>query len=292
MATSKKFELERLIGLVTAVCVVGTVLYLVIRNQPFSDPNLVTLMRIVLAVSMGILGATIPGFLSIEYRSQGLVIRAAGALALVLLTYFFSPKVEMLNLKLPKADVTIVTPTRIDLRASTGGSNNPLDRDKGVLMATMDLGYHNHAQPAETAVLKHTSLNFMLDGKRYSLTWSYFVNLHDEQVGKWLAVERSAESVPIAQGSVVPKEIMHEATGYLWSDFIAQWRESTEARSAFTVTSMIDDHTITTVCTVDNVKWRDAVEAHIRANEGRIPMRLTMCCLERPASTAAASCLT
>jgi hypothetical protein len=292
MATSRKFELERLIGLATAVCVVGTVLYLVIRNQPFSDLNLVTLMRIVLAVAMGILGATIPGFLSIEYKSQGLVIRAAGALALVLLTYFFSPKVEMLNLKLPKADVAVATPTRIDLRASTGGSSDPSDRDKGVVMATVDLGYRNRAQPAETAVLNHTSLSFALDGRTHSLPWIYFANLHDEQLGKWLAIERSAESVPIAQGAVVSKEIMHVATDYLWSDFIAQWRKSTEARSAFTLTSVIDDHTITTVCSVDSVRWRDTVEAHIRTNEGRIPMRLTMCCLERPVSTAAASCLT
>lgn len=79
-------------------------MFLVIRNDPFADPDLVVLVRIVLALAVGILGATIPGFLSVEYDLGGFSIRAAGALALFVIVYFGTPEVKRLRLDPSEAE--------------------------------------------------------------------------------------------------------------------------------------------------------------------------------------------
>ena len=84
---------EKVVAVAMAALIVGVVMYLVVRNQPFADPNLVRLLRIVLSVAAGILGATIPGFLDVEWKGGGFIIRAGGALALFVITFFGSPSV-------------------------------------------------------------------------------------------------------------------------------------------------------------------------------------------------------
>src|ERR1700691_5510666 len=93
-----KFKFERRVSVFTGVFTIGVVLYLVIRNQPFSDPNLVVLIRIVLALAVATVGATIPGFLSLTYNLAGFAIRAAGALCLFVIAFFGTPHVEALHL--------------------------------------------------------------------------------------------------------------------------------------------------------------------------------------------------
>jgi hypothetical protein len=84
---------EKIVAVAMAVLVIGVTLFLVIRNQPFADPNLVRLLRIVLSVAAAIAGATIPGFLDVKWSGGGFLIRAGGALALFVITFFGSPTV-------------------------------------------------------------------------------------------------------------------------------------------------------------------------------------------------------
>ena len=84
---------EKIVAVAMAALVIGLVVYLVVRNQPFADPNLVRILRIVLSVAAGILGATIPGFLHVQWSGGGFIIRAGGALALFVITFFGSPNV-------------------------------------------------------------------------------------------------------------------------------------------------------------------------------------------------------
>lgn len=84
---------ERRIALLIAAAVIAFVLFTAWRNEPFTDPNAVAMLRIVLALAMGILGATLPGFLNLTWRGSGLVVRAAGALALVVLALVYTPSV-------------------------------------------------------------------------------------------------------------------------------------------------------------------------------------------------------
>ena len=84
---------EKIVAVAMAALIIGLVMYLVVRNQPFADPNLVSILRIVLSVAAGILGATIPGFLHVQWSGGGFIIRAGGALALFVITFFGSPSV-------------------------------------------------------------------------------------------------------------------------------------------------------------------------------------------------------
>ena len=86
-------EWERKTVVFTGVFIVAAIIYLVIRNEPFKDQNLVVLVRIILALAVALCGATIPGFLNVEWNLKGMFIRSGGALALFVLTLSFTPKV-------------------------------------------------------------------------------------------------------------------------------------------------------------------------------------------------------
>jgi len=67
--------------------------FLLVRNEPFADPNLVVLARILLSVMVGTFSAAIPGFLNVGFSAKGLTIRATGALAMGVLTFIMTPTV-------------------------------------------------------------------------------------------------------------------------------------------------------------------------------------------------------
>lgn len=90
---------ERLAACAAAGVVLLLIVYLVIRNEPFKDPNLVALTRIILSLSIAVFGATVPGFLNIDWNVSGVAIRAGGAMALFVLSYLFTP-----NVIIPKPD--------------------------------------------------------------------------------------------------------------------------------------------------------------------------------------------
>lgn len=84
---------ERIIAMVAALAVVALIAYLVIRNEPFRDANLVVLTRIILSVAVAIIGATIPGFLGVRWSAKGFSVRALGAFGLFVVTFLATPKV-------------------------------------------------------------------------------------------------------------------------------------------------------------------------------------------------------
>lgn len=61
-----RYRLERILALSSGLTTIGIILYLAVRNEPFADENIVVLLRIVLSVAIGGIGATIPGFLRVE----------------------------------------------------------------------------------------------------------------------------------------------------------------------------------------------------------------------------------
>lgn len=85
---------ERVVAGVAAAVVMLLIVYLVVRNVPFADPNLVVLTRIVLSLAVAVFGATVPGFLNVGWSLNGIVIRAGGALALFVLSLVFTPVVR------------------------------------------------------------------------------------------------------------------------------------------------------------------------------------------------------
>ncbi len=117
---------ERITVVAVSVFVVLLVAWVVIRNEPFRDTNIVVLLRILLSLSTAVLGFTIPGFLHIELKGRGLVIRAGGALALFVLTFFFTPGVLALGSEdsADKADLGGISDSRMATAAFRDGIKN------------------------------------------------------------------------------------------------------------------------------------------------------------------------
>jgi hypothetical protein len=84
---------ERATATATALGIVVLAGFLVIRNEPFKDPNLVVATRVLLSLATSLLGGTIPGFLNVGWSGRGMIIRAGGALALFVITYLLTPTV-------------------------------------------------------------------------------------------------------------------------------------------------------------------------------------------------------
>jgi hypothetical protein len=90
-ATQTSMQFDRIAATCAALAIVGLVMFLLIRNEEISDPRLFFALRLVLSFGTAVLGATIPGFLSVGWTSGGLTVRAGGALALFVLTYLYTP---------------------------------------------------------------------------------------------------------------------------------------------------------------------------------------------------------
>ena len=84
---------EKIFSALAATTILGLCSFLIIRNQPFADQNLVVLMRILLSLAVSVFGITVPGILEVRLNVRGYVIRAGGALALFVVTYHFTPEV-------------------------------------------------------------------------------------------------------------------------------------------------------------------------------------------------------
>jgi len=82
---------DKIVAYCGIAVVLGLVAFLLIRNAPFADPNFVTVLRIVLAVAAGVVGATLPGQFSLSWKGRGFALRATGALGFDRMLVF-SPK--------------------------------------------------------------------------------------------------------------------------------------------------------------------------------------------------------
>ncbi len=86
-------QADKFMALISALLVFLLLAFVVIRNEPFADPNIVIGMRIFISLSASIFGASIPGFLNVQWEGSGFFLRAGGALALFAITFVFTPTV-------------------------------------------------------------------------------------------------------------------------------------------------------------------------------------------------------
>jgi len=174
---------ERSVAVITGVAIIFFAMFLVLRNEPFASPDLARIMRIILSLGIGILGASIPGFLKVQYNFAGIAVRAGGALALFVLTYFGSPHVDALNLKDPEVVAYL---QRVDFRTRASPREDEGNRRAADMAATLSVSIRNRAEPARTAFLKRTEVRLHLAEQERTLHWQYFVNMHEEAEGVWL----------------------------------------------------------------------------------------------------------
>ena len=94
------------------------VLWLAFRARTLSQPQF-DILRIVLALAGGGVGAVIPGFLSVDMKPNAkLAVRAGGALAVFVILYFFSP-------------AHWAPPSPGDVIQHTDGANSPAQNGSG-----------------------------------------------------------------------------------------------------------------------------------------------------------------
>ena len=82
---------DRIAAVCAGLVILCLVVFLLVRNEEIADARLFFALRLVLSFAAAVLGATIPGFLSVGWTSGGLTVRAGGALALFVLTFLYTP---------------------------------------------------------------------------------------------------------------------------------------------------------------------------------------------------------
>jgi hypothetical protein len=98
--------------------IVGLVVFLLVRGEEIPGPRLFFALRVVLSLAAAVLGAAIPGFLEIGWKSgRDQSIRAGGALALFVLTFAFTPD-------LASEPSTISAPGGVAAQRIQGGTFN------------------------------------------------------------------------------------------------------------------------------------------------------------------------
>jgi hypothetical protein len=83
------------IGVFFLIALMSTALFMMFGPQRAVPPLALLIMRTILALAAGALGAVIPGLLDLSLNAPGLVIRATAGLALAVLVYRVNPPALM-----------------------------------------------------------------------------------------------------------------------------------------------------------------------------------------------------
>src|SRR5271165_4775854 len=111
-------QLEMGLAFVFGCVALAAVLWLAFRGQTLSEQQF-EILRIVLALAGGGVGAVIPGFLDVSVKaSTKLALRAGGALAVFVVLYFWSP-------------AHWATPSTGAVEQHTNGTNSPAQNGNG-----------------------------------------------------------------------------------------------------------------------------------------------------------------
>jgi hypothetical protein len=114
----ENLQFDRIAATCAGLGIIGLVVFLLVRNEKIADPRLFFALRVVLSFAAAVLGASIPGFLEIGWKSgRDLSVRAGGALALFVLTYVYTPD-------LVAEQVTINAPNGVAAKDIHGGTFN------------------------------------------------------------------------------------------------------------------------------------------------------------------------
>jgi hypothetical protein len=271
--------LERWGSTLAAAGCLGILSYLLVRGEPFADPTLAVIARTFMSLAAAIFGATIPGFLHIGWSGRGLFVRAGGALALFVLTYFATPGVASHALAPPS--VALDVPKVIDIRSFRGPtvSYDEMLVEDAIVIARM--AYTNDAQPARNAFLKQEDVQFSIGNQQYKFAWQYFVNIFPG-ANCWPCIEESVSTTTVPSGGAEAHETLFSSRGALtWRQFVEAFLASSEETLTFTLIANVDGQSETSQCVVDDAAhWRAVTRQWMQERQGRYPNRLILPCLQ------------
>ena len=117
-AVQRVNRLEIVLAFLFGCLALAAVLWLAFKNASLTEPQF-EILRIVLALAGGGVGAMIPGFLELNMKAgTKLALRAGGALAVIVVLYFWSPA----HWGQPSASTVTQT---------TGGTGSPAQNGNG-----------------------------------------------------------------------------------------------------------------------------------------------------------------
>jgi hypothetical protein len=267
--------------MVWASLVLGFVLFLLLRDRPFSDPNFYLYTRILLSFGIAVLGATIPGFLDITWHGGGLAIRAAGALGLFVLTFFGTPKVLPSGPSAPR--ITLNHPPQVTFRTFAGPEKTQDERLQAPVVLTVPFKYLSVIQPALSATIAEESARVEVHDRVTNWKWKYFVSEHPENIGKWLGIDSDVHEKTISGGAAEYHEtamVSDEASS--WRTFAEQLQQLTEDTLPVRIRASLTDRTqLEVLCDADLKYFRKKVSEFL-AKERKPYMRATLPCLSSP----------
>jgi hypothetical protein len=275
-AEQGKLTVERLFALVWASVVFAILLFLIVTDRQFRDPNTYLWVRILLSFAVAVLGATIPGFLHLDWQGGGLAVRAAGALALFALTYFFTPTV-IPAAKLPPATVIISKPKTIDLRTVAGPAVAFSDRMAANAMLTVPMQYHSTRQPSENARIDSENAEIALQEMTINSPWRYFVNQHDERNG-WKGSDGDAVPRQLLAGGTEHHETAFELAGLSWRDLLQRLDAHRSDQLLIRVSATVSGVRVDTECAADIAFYRTASKKFL-AEKKQPFWRMTLPCV-------------
>lgn len=211
------FRLERLIGIGVGVGVVIFVMALIWRDRPFASPDLARMARIILSLGMAAIGATIPGFLRVDYRLGGAVMRATGGFGMFLVSFFGSPHVE--SLKLGTANLELSPIGMIEFRAVAAPETlADLDLAAPTGITIYLKGVNKVDQLGRPAVIESSVVDLVRgDGVGVRYDWMYFVSHVTGKIGVggpeqvYLGAQEDAAPIAVPPGNTLSRSILHMA---------------------------------------------------------------------------------
>ncbi|HTU11584.1 MAG TPA: hypothetical protein VMG08_11890 [Allosphingosinicella sp.] len=286
-------RLERIVGILTGVGIIVFVMALIWRGEPIADPNLATMARIVLALGIGAVGATIPGFLNVDYSARGLVIRGAGGLAVFLIAFFGTPKIQALHLT--SGELTLPSLEEVEFRAADAPQTLRELRMDSATLVTLDLKATNASdQMGRPVQITRTAMVVTATGApERGYDWKYF-GRHvsgDDQAGgmpgdRLFAGRSDAAPIALAPATSVSQAILHypvsgdsAATAWHWQSALDAALES-KIRSVRVTVQTAENGTFETECIIDAERARQAVTDFVTRN-GVLPRYFRAFCQGR-----------
>ena len=266
---------ERIVATVIAVWVVVLISYLILSDRDF-DPARIYFLKILLALSCGIVVGTLPGFLNLNLNAPGLVVRAAGGAAAFVFVYTQSPSVPELGLAPPNIKLNELR--GIDFRSLRGPGTDELATSP--IAITVPIEVRNERQPSSTGSLRRTDVRFSLSGQDYRYRPYYFVRMAPGPAGTWLSSEdkiRLARPVDLPPGFQFFEEVMHLSDAPLsWRDFIASFKSAAEEFIVH-VDVTLSTGLVPLACRISTGKYKRAIE-QLEAKLGRLPGYISVEC--------------
>jgi len=272
---------ERISAVIAAAACLGVLSFLLIRGEPFADPTLAAIARTFMSLAAAIFGASIPGFLRVGWSGGGLAIRAGGALALFVLTYFGTPHVVPNSPPLSPPKVNLEVPNVVDIRSFHGPTieYDQMLEDDAIVIVRMT--YANQEQPARNAFLSQEAVKISMGDFMHNFRWQYFVNIFPG-AGCWPCIKESVSTLDIPSGQAVAHETLFQSSTELtWQSFIDEFVGSTVDQAVFSLKVTIDGQDMTVDCQViDLGHWRQSVVDWMNNNGNTYPDRLILPCVK------------